>query len=74
MGVELLVLTNRNGMSKLIGAEVMSTDIRASASLIIAAMSASKTTILSRIYHIDRGYEQIENKLTLLGANIKRVN
>ena len=50
----------------------MSTDIRASASLIIAAMSASGETNLSRIYHIDRGYEQIENKLTLLGANIVR--
>ena len=63
-----------NGVDKLKGAEVMSTDIRASASLIIAAMSASKTTVLSRIYHIDRGYEQIENKLSLIGAKIKRVN
>ena len=63
-----------NGVDKLKGAEVMSTDIRASASLIIAAMSASKITILSRIYHIDRGYEQIENKLSSIGAKIKRVN
>ena len=63
-----------NGVDKLKGAEVMSTDIRASASLIIAAMSASKTPVLSRIYHIDRGYEKIENKLSLIGAKIKRVN
>ena len=61
-----------NGIDSLKGAQVMSTDIRASASLIIAAMSASGETNLSRIYHIDRGYEQIENKLTLLGANIVR--
>jgi len=62
------------GVSELKGAEVMSTDIRASASLIISAMASTGLTKLSRIYHIDRGYEQIENKLSLIGANIKRVN
>jgi len=62
------------GVSDLKGAEVMSTDIRASASLIISAMASRGITKLSRIYHIDRGYEQIENKLTLIGANIKRIN
>ena len=50
----------------------MSTDIRASASLIIAALMANGTTEISRIYHIDRGYEKIEKKLSLIGANIRR--
>jgi len=62
-----------HGNNLLKGAEVMSTDIRASASLIIAAMSSKGETTLSRIYHIDRGYEQIEKKLSLIGANIFRV-
>ena len=61
------------GVKKLFAAKVMSTDIRASASLIIAALCSEGETHLSRIYHIDRGYEQIENKLSLLGAKIKRV-
>ena len=67
-------IANISGIKSLSPAEVMSTDIRASASLIIAAMSAKGTTSLSRIYHIDRGYEKIENKLNSLGADIKRVN
>ena len=62
------------GVNKLFAAKVMSTDIRASASLIIAALCSQGETHLSRIYHIDRGYEKIENKLSLLGAEIKRVN
>ena len=61
------------GVKKLFAAKVMSTDIRASASLIIAALCSEGETHLSRIYHIDRGYEQIENKLSLLSAKIKRV-
>ena len=67
-------IANISGVKSLSPAEVMSTDIRASASLIIAAMSASGPTSLSRIYHIDRGYEKIENKLNNLGAFIKRVD
>jgi len=63
-----------NGVDSLYSASVMSTDIRASASLIIAAMRATGTTDLSRIYHIDRGYEQIENKLNNVGSDIKRIN
>jgi len=66
-------IANISGVKSLSPAEVMSTDIRASASLIIAAMSASGSTSLSRIYHIDRGYEKIEDKLNNLGADIKRV-
>jgi len=52
----------------------MSTDIRASASLIIAGLAAEGITEVSRIYHIDRGYEKIENKFKLLGAEIWREN
>jgi len=62
------------GVKNLFSAKVMSTDIRASASLIIAALCSSGQTHLSRIYHIDRGYEKIENKLSILGVDIKRVN
>ena len=62
------------GVRQLKGAPVMSTDIRASASLIIGALSAEGNSQISRIYHIDRGYEQIELKLKKLGANIKRIN
>jgi len=61
------------GVENLFAAKVMSTDIRASASLIIAALCSNGETHLSRIYHIDRGYERIENKFSLLGANIKRI-
>ena len=65
---------NINGCSQLIGAPVMSTDIRASASLIIAAIVSQGKTEISRIYHIDRGYEQIEKKLSSLGLDIKRLS
>lgn len=60
--------------AKLMAAQVMATDLRASASLVIAGLVASGTTVVDRIYHIDRGYEQIEHKLRQLGANIERVN
>ncbi len=60
------------GNDNLIAAPVMSTDIRASASLILAALAAKGTSSVSRIYHIDRGYENIDVKLTALGANILR--
>ena len=61
------------GVKELVGAPVMSTDIRASASLIIAGLMAKGQTTVSRIYHIDRGYEKIEEKFRSLGANITRV-
>tara|TARA_B100001996_G_scaffold172331_1_gene131528 strand:+ start:1745 stop:2995 length:1251 start_codon:yes stop_codon:yes gene_type:complete len=60
------------GQDKLIGAQVMSTDIRASASLVIAALIADGRSDISRIYHIDRGYENIEEKFRFLGADIYR--
>ena len=61
------------GMTQLDGANVMATDLRASASLIIAGLVAQGETVIDRIYHLDRGYENIEGKLSALGANIRRV-
>ena len=62
------------GVEKLKGAKVMSTDLRASASLVLGGLAAEGTTEVLRIYHLDRGYEKIEKKLTQLGAKIKRVS
>jgi UDP-N-acetylglucosamine 1-carboxyvinyltransferase len=61
------------GVAKLSAAPVMATDLRASASLILAGLAAEGQTVISRIYHLDRGYEDIEQKLSALGADIKRV-
>ena len=61
------------GVNALKGAPVMATDLRASASLIIAGLVSENETSVDRIYHIDRGYECIEEKLQLLGAQIRRV-
>jgi UDP-N-acetylglucosamine 1-carboxyvinyltransferase len=61
------------GVKKLSGAPVMATDLRASASLILAGLVSDNTTEVSRIYHLDRGYESIEKKLAALGAQIERV-
>lgn len=60
------------GVDRLMGAPVMATDLRASASLILAGLAAEGETIVERIYHVDRGYERIEEKLSMLGADIKR--
>jgi UDP-N-acetylglucosamine 1-carboxyvinyltransferase len=60
------------GTSNLCGAPVMATDLRASASLILAGLAAKGETVISRVYHIDRGYEEMEKKLSRLGANIRR--
>ena len=62
------------GVPRLTGAQVMCTDLRASASLVIAGLVASGETVVERIYHIDRGYEAIEKKLQALGADIQRVS
>ena len=62
-----------NGPSKLAGAEVMATDLRASVSLVLAALVADNRTIINRIYHLDRGYENLEKKLKNCNANIKRI-
>jgi UDP-N-acetylglucosamine 1-carboxyvinyltransferase len=61
------------GVKKLIGAKVMSTDLRASASLVLAGLVAEGTTEVLRVYHLDRGYEKMEKKLQALGADIRRV-
>jgi len=61
------------GRQKFRGAPVMATDLRASASLVLAGLMADKPTVIDRIYHIDRGYESIEEKLSRLGANIRRI-
>jgi UDP-N-acetylglucosamine 1-carboxyvinyltransferase len=60
-------------MEGLSGAPVMATDLRASASLILAGLAAEGTTEVSRVYHLDRGYEGLDRKLAKLGANIERV-
>ena len=62
------------GVAKLSGATVMATDLRASASLVIAGLAAEGETIVERIYHLDRGYERMEHKLRQLGANIERTS
>lgn len=62
------------GVESLTGAQVMATDLRASASLVLAGLAARGETIVDRIYHLDRGYEHIEQKLTHIGANIKRIS
>ena len=76
MGCDILVsgnTANITGVNKLSGAPVMATDLRASASLILAGLCAMGETVVDRIYHIDRGYERIEEKLNYLGANITRL-
>lgn len=76
MGADIKV-EGRNAIVKgvpfLSGAPVMATDLRASASLILAGLAAKGITEVSRVYHLDRGYERIEEKLSMLGANIKRM-
>jgi len=62
------------GIKKLKGAPVMATDLRASASLVLAGLVAEGATTIDRIYHIDRGYENIEGKLQCLGADIRRIS
>ena len=76
MGANLQIETNTvvsNGEERLTAAPVMATDLRASASLVLAALVAEGETVVERIYHIDRGYECIEEKLQQLGAKIRRV-
>lgn len=76
MGANISVTGNTatvHGRTPLKGARVMATDLRASVSLVIAALGAEGETIVSRIYHLDRGYERLEEKLTLCGAKISRI-
>tara|TARA_B100001123_G_scaffold331048_1_gene373247 strand:- start:614 stop:937 length:324 start_codon:yes stop_codon:yes gene_type:complete len=61
------------GKSKLNGAELMATDLRASVSLVLAGLVSTNKTIVNRIYHLDRGYEKIEKRLSKCGAQIRRL-
>lgn len=77
LGAKIEVVNNSaivKGVSMLKGAKVMSTDLRASACLVLAGLAAHGTTEVLRIYHLDRGYQKIENKLKTLGADIERVS
>jgi len=75
MGADITVTNNQavvRGVAKLSGAPVMASDLRASASLILAGLMAEGTTLVRRIYHLDRGYECLDTKLAMLGAHIRR--
>ena len=75
LGAKINVVKNKaiiHGNTKLVGAELMSSDLRASVSLVLAAMISKGKSIINRIYHLDRGYENIENKLIKIGVKIKR--
>ena len=77
MGAKIKVsgnLSKIDGINSLYGAEVMATDLRASVSLVLAGLIAKNRTIINRVYHLDRGYENLENKLRKCGANISRTN
>lgn len=76
MGADIVMQGNTavvRGVESLQGAPVMATDLRASACLALAGLVAENDTVIDRIYHIDRGYECIEEKLSQLGARIRRV-
>jgi UDP-N-acetylglucosamine 1-carboxyvinyltransferase len=76
MGADISIEGNTavvRGRAKLQGAPVMATDLRASASLVLAGLAADGITEVSRVYHLDRGYERIEEKLSGVGAKIERL-
>lgn len=76
MGAEILIDGHTaivRGVKQLSGAPVMATDLRASASLVLAGLAAKGQTLISRVYHIDRGYQEMEKKLSKLGASIRRI-
>ena len=77
MGAKISTIGNKaiiDAPTNFMAAETMATDLRASVSLILAALNAQGKTTINRIYHLDRGYEDIEKKLKKVGARIKRVN
>ena len=63
-----------DGIAKLRGAPVMATDLRASVSLVIAGLAAEGETMVNRVYHLDRGFERLEEKLSACGASIERIS
>ena len=77
MGAQITINGNKvsiEGKIKFASAELMATDLRASVSLILAALTAKGKSVINRIYHLDRGYENLEKKLKKVGAKIRRVN
>ena len=77
MGAKILIKGNKayvEGNTKFSAAELMATDLRASVSLVIAALISKGKSKINRIYHLDRGYEKIEKKLNMVGAKIRRLN
>ena len=77
LGAKILIKNNKaiiEGNTKFEGAELMSSDLRASVALVLAAIVSKGRSIINRIYHLDRGYEQLENKLKKIGVNIKRIS
>jgi UDP-N-acetylglucosamine 1-carboxyvinyltransferase len=76
MGAQISIEGNRSTIlpsDEFIGAPVMATDLRASVSLVLAGLVSKGETIINRIYHIDRGYEEIEKKISQCGGNIRRI-
>ena len=76
LGAKILIKENKaiiEGNTKFVGAELMSSDLRASVALVLAAIVSSGKSIINRIYHLDRGYENIEKKLQQIGVKIKRL-
>ena len=76
LGAKIIVRKDKSrieGVNRLIGAQIMASDLRASVSLVLAGLAAEGETIIDRIYHLDRGYEKIENKINPCGGNIKRI-
>ena len=76
LGAKINVVKNKatiQGNTKFVGAELMSSDLRASVSLVLAAIASNGKSLINRIYHLDRGYENIENKLRKIGVRIKRI-
>jgi UDP-N-acetylglucosamine 1-carboxyvinyltransferase len=77
MGADIAVKDGRavvRGVGELSGAPVMASDLRASAGLVIAALIATNTSEINRVYHLDRGYQEFEKKLSSIGADIIRVS
>ena len=77
MGADITVDGRRaivRGKTRLSGAKVQASDLRASASLVLAGLAAEGETLIDRVYHIDRGYERIEERLSRVGAKIRRIS
>ena len=77
LGAKINIKGNKaiiEGTNNLEGAELMSSDLRASVALVLAAFISKGTSIINRVYHLDRGYEKIENKLKKIGVKIKRIS